>query len=55
MKIIFGLLSRGVIMVPCGRYDTVLRLMPPLTITSEYLFKAADILLEVVTEVGGKK
>ena len=55
MKIIVGLLSRGVIMVPCGRYDTVLRLMPPLTITSEYLFKAADILLEVVTEVGGKK
>jgi len=55
MKIIVGLLSRGVIMVPCGRYDTVLRLMPPLTITSEYLFKAADILLEVVMEVGGKK
>ncbi len=54
MKIVGGLLSRGVIMVPCGRYGTVLRFMPPLVITREHIAKASDALLEVVTEVGGK-
>ena len=47
-KVIFGMLNRGVIMVPCGRYGNVLRFMPPLTITREYCNKATDILLDIV-------
>jgi 4-aminobutyrate aminotransferase len=46
-KVAFGLLNRGVIMIPCGRYGNVLRFMPSLTITREYLEKATDILLDV--------
>lgn len=55
-KILSGLLNRGVIMVPCGRYGNVLRFMPSLTITREYLEKATDILLDVIkdTESSGK-
>ena len=50
-KILSELLSRGVIAVPCGRYGTVVRFMPPLTITKEYLEKATDILLRVCKEL----
>jgi len=46
-KILSGLLDRGVIAVPCGRYHNVIRFMPPLTITKEYLEKAVDIVLDV--------
>lgn len=49
--VVFGLLNRGVIMVPCGRYGNVLRFMPPLTITREYVKKATDLLLEVVEKI----
>jgi len=49
-KILPGIHSRGVIAVPCGRYGNVLRFMPPLTITKEYLEKATDILLGVCKE-----
>ena len=47
-KVVMGLLNRGVIMVPCGRYGNVLRIMPSLTITREYIEKAVDILLDVL-------
>jgi 4-aminobutyrate aminotransferase len=47
-SIIMAMLKRGVIMVPCGRFGNVFRFMPPLTITRELGFKAADILLDVV-------
>jgi len=47
-KVVFGMLNRGVIMVPCGRYGNVLRLMPPLTITRGYLEKTTDFLLDVI-------
>lgn len=50
-KVIFGMLNRGVIMVPCGRYGNVLRFMPPLTITREYIEKATEILLNAVKEI----
>lgn len=50
-KVVFGLLNRGIIMVPCGRYGNVLRFMPPLTITREYCEKATDILLDVVKDI----
>ena len=51
MKVVMGLLSNGIIMVPCGRNGNVLRLMPSLTITREYMFKAVDILLDVLRNV----
>jgi len=50
-KIVVGSLSRGVIMVPCGRYGNVLRLMPSLTIPRRYLFGALDIVVEVVSAI----
>ena len=49
-KVVGGLLSRGIIMVPCGRNGNVLRLMPSLTITREYMQKAVDILVSVLEE-----
>ncbi len=45
--ILSGLLNQGLIAVPCGRYHNVIRFMPPLTITKEYLKKAVDIVLDV--------
>jgi 4-aminobutyrate aminotransferase len=50
-KVVFGLLNRGIIMVPCGRYNNVLRFMPPLTITREHCEKATEVLLKVVAGV----
>ena len=47
-NIVGGLLSNGIIMVPCGRYGNVLRLMPSLTITRNYMHKGVDILLGVL-------
>ena len=47
-NILSELLRRGVIAVPCGRYGTVVRFMPPLTITREYIDKGVDILLDVI-------
>jgi 4-aminobutyrate aminotransferase len=46
-EILSGLLNQGVIAVPCGRYHNVIRFMPPLTITREYLEKVVDIVLGV--------
>ena len=51
MKVVMGLLSNGIIMVPCGRNGNVLRLMPSLTITRDYMNKAVDILLHVLGNV----
>ena len=53
MTIVGKLIGNGVVMVPCGRYNTVLRFMPPLVITKKHIDKASDILLKVVREVGG--
>ena len=50
-KIITGLLNRGLIMVPCGRYNNVLRFMPSLTITREYLEKTTDIFLGLIKDI----
>jgi len=46
-RIIMGMLDRGLVMVPCGRFGNVFRFMPPLIITRDYARKATDILLEV--------
>ncbi len=49
--IVSRLLNSGVIMVPCGRYGNVLRLMPPLTITREHMQKGLDTMMSVVKNV----
>jgi 4-aminobutyrate aminotransferase len=46
-SILSELLNRGVIVVPCGRYHNVVRFMPSLIITKEYLEKAVAILLNI--------
>ncbi|MDR2121999.1 MAG: aspartate aminotransferase family protein [Flavobacteriaceae bacterium] len=50
-EITIKMLNKGIIMLPCGRYGNVFRLMPPLTITRELLFKACDILVETIKEI----
>ncbi|CAH0272723.1 5-aminovalerate aminotransferase DavT [Pseudomonas sp. Bi70] len=37
------LMSHGVLMIPCGRYSNVMRVMPSLTISRALFFKALDI------------
>jgi len=46
-EILADLLGQGIIALPCGRYHNVIRFMPSLTITREYLEKATDILLNI--------
>jgi len=48
---IMGMLNRGMLMVPCGRYGNVFRFMPPLVLTREYAHKAVEILLDTAREV----
>jgi len=50
-KIIMGMLNRGLIMVPCGRYGNVFRFMPPLVLTKEQARKGSEILLDVVKNI----
>ena len=50
-QVVMGMLNKGVIMVPCGRYGNVLRFMPSLTITREYCEKAVDILLGTLKDI----
>jgi 4-aminobutyrate aminotransferase len=49
--LIMGMLNRGMLMVPCGRYGNVFRFMPPLVLTREFAHKAVEILFDVVKEV----
>lgn len=37
------LMNHGVLMIPCGRYSNVMRVMPSLTITRALFFKGLDI------------
>jgi len=48
--IVEAMLQQGVIMVPCGRYGNVLRLMPSLTIPRSYLNAGIDIMLDVLRD-----
>lgn len=50
-KIIGGMLNRGMLIVPCGRFGDVFRFMPPLVLTREYALEAVDIVLEAPREV----
>lgn len=49
--IIMGMLNRGMLMVPCGRFGNVFRFMPPLILTRKHAEKAVEILLDVTKEV----
>ena len=51
VKIIMGMLNRGLVMVPCGRYGNVFRFMPSLVLTKKLAQKASEILLETVKAV----
>ncbi|WP_353394468.1 aspartate aminotransferase family protein [Hydrogenophaga sp. 5NK40-0174] len=42
-KLMGHVLSHGVLMVPCGRYTNVMRVMPSLTIPRKLLFKSLDV------------
>jgi 4-aminobutyrate aminotransferase len=42
--------QRGVRILPCGRYGSVLRLMPPLIITREHLNHGVDVIIEAIRE-----
>lgn len=50
-KIIMGMLNRGMLMVPCGRFGNVFRFMPSLIITEDLAKKATNILLETAREI----
>jgi 4-aminobutyrate aminotransferase len=50
-KIIMGMLDKGMVMVPCGRFGNVFRFMPPLVLTREHAAKAVEILLETAKSV----
>ncbi|NNG01063.1 MAG: aspartate aminotransferase family protein [Desulfobacteraceae bacterium] len=50
-QVVMGMLNKGVIMVPCGRFGSVLRFMPPLTITRDYIDRATDVLLAVLRTI----
>ncbi len=50
-QMIMGMLSRGLVMVPCGRFGNVFRFMPSLVLTKEHASKAVEILLETAREI----
>jgi 4-aminobutyrate aminotransferase len=50
-RIIMGMLDRGLVMVPCGRFGNVFRFMPPLILTREHGRKAVQILLETARTI----
>ena len=50
-RIIMGMLDRGLLMVPCGRFGNVFRFMPPLVITRQHASKAVEILLETAGKI----
>ena len=43
-------IERGIILVPCGRDDNVLRFMPSLVISRAHFNKAIDIVLDILRE-----
>jgi len=46
------LLSHGVMMVPCGRYGNVMRLMPALTITRSLMLRALEVFAQGLKSLG---
>ena len=46
--------ERGVLILTCGTYGNVVRLLPPLTISEELLGQALDIFVEEIRKVAGQ-
>lgn len=51
VRIVWALRDRGVFVLPCGRYDNVLRMIPPLVIPKSYIDKSIKIISEVLEMV----
>ena len=47
-----GCHARGVVVLTCGTYGNVLRLLPPLAISDELLTEGLDVLADVLAELG---
>ncbi|WP_226457047.1 aspartate aminotransferase family protein [Pseudomonas sp. AF03-9] len=45
------LINHGVLMIPCGRYSNVMRVMPSLTISRALFFKALDIFSDALASL----
>ncbi len=45
------LLNHGVLMIPCGRYSNVMRVMPSLTISRSLFFRALDIFRDALASL----
>jgi len=43
--------QRGVIVLTCGTYGNVIRMLPPLSISDELLAEACDVLVDVFSEL----
>jgi 4-aminobutyrate aminotransferase len=48
VRIVWSLRDRGVFVLPCGRYDNILRVIPPLVIPKSYIDKSVKIIDEVL-------
>jgi len=48
VRIVWTLRDRGIFVLPCGRYDNVLRMIPPLVIPKSYIDKSIKIMSEVL-------
>jgi 4-aminobutyrate aminotransferase-like enzyme len=46
--------ERGVLVLRCGHWGNVIRLMPALTITRELLDKGVDIMIDTVKDIERK-
>jgi len=42
--------ARGLWIVPAGRYNNVIRFMPPLTIARDHFIKSIEIIIDVLNE-----
>ena len=48
VRIVWMLRDKGVYVLPCGRYDNILRMIPPLIISKKLVDKGIDIISEVL-------
>lgn len=51
VRMVWLLRDNGVYVLPCGRYDNILRVIPPLVITKELVDKALDIIADVLDTI----
>ena len=48
VRIVWLLRDNGVYVLPCGRYDNILRMIPPLVISKALVDKGIDVISEVL-------